>query len=131
MNITRSKSDWWQWSWRLGGNKPASRLDNWVFEPQLTDFKAPDNMRDAMSEALTDISSESDNLVLFYSGGVDSESILTQALEQGTDILPVHMRFVSGSDILNDHEKYHVERFSQKHNIEIEYIDVEDRKSVV
>lgn len=125
MNITRSKSDWWQWSWRLGGDNPQGKLDNWVFEPKISDFRATENMRDAMADALTDIASESDNLVLFYSGGVDSESILTQALDQGIDILPVHMRFTSDSGILNDHEKYYVEQFAQKHDIKIEYIDVD------
>jgi hypothetical protein len=125
MNITRTKSDWWQWSWRIGGTEPANPLDNWVFEPQVYDFQTPANMRDAMSDALQDIASHGDNLVLFYSGGVDSESILTQALELGIDILPVHMRFVSGSEILNDHEQYHVQQFSRTHNIDIEYVDVD------
>lgn len=125
MNITRTRSDWWQWSWRLGGDKPAGLLDNWVFEPEIYDFKTPDSMRDAMSNALNHIASESDNLALFFSGGVDSESILTVALEDGIDITPIHMRFVSGSDILNDHEQYHVQRFSRRHDIDIEYIDVD------
>lgn len=125
MNITRTRSDWWQWSWRQGGDKPLHNLDNWVFEPRLSDFKAPLTMKDAMADALTHIASESDNLVLFYSGGVDSESILKVALELGIDILPVHMRFTSNNDILNDHEKYYVEQFSQKYNCNIEYIDVD------
>ena len=125
MNITNTRSNWWQWSWRLGGDRPLNALDNWVFEPQIPDFKAPSNMKDAMHDALEHIETHNSNLVLFYSGGVDSECILEVAVEAGIDVLPVHMRFVSDGDILNDHEQYHVQRFSRKYDIDIEYVDVD------
>ena len=125
MNITNTRSDWWQWSWRQGRTEPTNALDNWVFEPKLSNFRAPANMKDAMHDALEHIATHNPDLVLFYSGGVDSESILEVAVEAGIDVVPVHMRFVSQGEILNDHEQYHVQRFSRKHDMDIEYVDVD------
>ena len=122
MIITNTHCDWWQWSWRQGGHKPQSVLDNWVFEPRPYDFQKPQDMRDAMEITLSKIASQNDRLVLFYSGGVDSESILTIACEQGIDITPVFLRFTNN---LNQHEEYHVIKTAEQLGITVKIIDID------
>lgn len=124
MIFTRTYQDWWQWSWRLGGDHPAGYLDNLVFTPKISDFNASTYYQDAIIRALGLIQQTDSNIVLFLSGGVDSESILQCACQNfGKDLLrPVFLKF---KDDLNDHESYYVEQISKKLDINVTVIELD------
>lgn len=122
MILTRTKSDWWQWSWRVGKTHAHNSLDQWIFDPQITDFVRAKNHREAIAPTLSEIRSETSDLVLFLSGGVDSESIMTEALKHDIPIKPVFCRFTSE---LNDHEEHYLKIFQRKHSIEVDIVELD------
>lgn len=124
MIFTRTYRDWWQWSWRIGGDRPEGYLDNLVFRPKLYDFDTTTYYQDAISRALGIISESDSDIVLFLSGGVDSESILETACQNyGTDLLkPVFCKFKND---LNDHEFYFVEQVSKRLGVDVTVIDLD------
>jgi len=124
MIVTRTFKDWWQWSWRLGKDRPQGYLDNLVFRPRIPDFKPSTYYQDAICNALANITDTDSDIVLFLSGGVDSESILQTACQNFDPqlIRPVFLKFDHN---LNDHEYYFVKHIAKKLDVEVTLINID------
>jgi hypothetical protein len=116
-----SYKNWYNWEWLQGGDRPSNHLDVWWFKPQV-DTIASISFLEAMQDALLKLADKGLPLYIMYSGGLDSEVILLEALKLGLDIRPVVIRFAND---LNAHDVYYAEQFSQKFNIDLIYLDID------
>lgn len=81
------------------------------------------NIKHEINAALTKIQQSTTNdIVLFYSGGVDSEIIALSLLELN---IPFSLCFIRFANNLNDHEFAHVDAFAKQHNLTIQYLDID------
>jgi hypothetical protein len=59
--------------------------------------------------------------LIFFSGGIDSESIIYSFLESGKDFSVAHIKYGPN---LNDHEYQYVKKISKKFDLDINFFDV-------
>lgn len=116
-----SYKNWYNWEWLEGGDTPSCSLDVWSFRPRIEAIETM-SFPEAIRDALRKLQDSGKPLYLMYSGGLDSEIILREAIKMGIEIKPVFIRFADG---VNEHEWYYVERFAQEFNQEIIYLDVD------
>lgn len=81
------------------------------------------SFREACIDTAKELSEKAQSLgkrpLIYYSGGIDSESIIAAFLESGNDFSIVHIRYVPD---YNNHEYKFVDKFVRKHNLDlIEY----------
>jgi hypothetical protein len=60
-----------------------------------------------------------------YSGGIDSELVVSAFLESKRNFSVAHIKYVPG---FNEHETYYVEKFSKKYDLDLHYFDVDPIK---
>lgn len=60
--------------------------------------------------------------LIFYSGGVDSETMVISFMESKVNFSIAHIRF---QPKLNEHETQYVEKFSRKYNLDLKLFDVD------
>lgn len=116
-----SYKNWYNWEWKTGGDKPSNPLDVWEFKPRIESIE-PMNFREAIRDALLKLNKQGLPLYLMYSGGLDSEIILREALSIGIEVKPVVIRFANG---LNAHDLHYVDVFKEQFGIEMLYLDVD------
>lgn len=116
-----SYNNWYNWEWRIGKMAPAHFFDTWHFKPTSTAWQ-PMSFKQAVRDALVKLQRHGLPLYLLYSGGLDSEIILKEAIEANIKITPITIRF---KDQLNQHDLAYVEAFAQKFNQDILYLDID------
>jgi len=62
---------------------------------------------------------------VLYSGGIDSELVLTSCLQQSIPCHAVTMRLLSNNCALNTHDLYYSERFCRMHGIDQSIVDLD------
>jgi len=92
----------------------------------------PKSLKEECHKVALDISdyarSQNTVPVVLLSGGLDSELVARSFLEIGREFEIITSRF---SDDLNQHELEYVEKFSNKHNISVEYFDIDIKNWLV
>ena len=116
-----SYKNWYNWEWKHGGDKPAHSLDVWSFKPAI-ETVARMSFRDAIRDALLKLKAQGLPLYIMYSGGLDSEIILLEALKLGIAIQPVVIRFDNG---LNAHDLQYVDIFASQFDCDMIYLDLD------
>lgn len=113
--------NWYNFEWKFGKTAPLNCFDQWVFKPYISDL-SDKNFKESVTDALLKIKDLGKPLVLFYSGGIDSEVILLECIKNEIDIIPVTIRF---TDELNSQDVRYVNDFASRFNIDIHYLDID------
>ncbi len=117
-------NNWYRWQWADGscGLKPPSdSFQSWVFNPAISSIRTL-SFEDAVYDALEKIAHKNKQLVVMYSGGLDSEIILYAAQKIGVKIIPAIIRFDGG---LNDHDLFYVNNYLNKFSVkDFIYLDI-------
>jgi len=114
-------NNWYQWQWRLGGDSPLNVYDSWIFTPKFEQI-TPMSFKESVQDALIKIKALNKPLYLFYSGGLDSEIILKEAINMDIDIIPVTIRF---NDDLNKNDMEYVYKFQERYGIDVVFLDLD------
>jgi hypothetical protein len=84
------------------------------------------NFRDECVLTAIDISNQAKNLkrtpMIFLSGGLDSEIVVKSFIDANVDFVPVTFKLANG---LNIHEINFVEKFCKRHNLKVQYINID------
>jgi hypothetical protein len=93
--------------------------------PMFDDY--PESLKEALKLQAKYICDNYDNLVIFFSGGVDSQQAAWAFREIGADVEYVFMMYIH-EDKYNKEEFFFAKSFANKHNIEfqVETIDTSD-----
>lgn len=85
-------------------------------------------LREYIDDYLLKLSGIGKPLALLYSGGIDSEILAISMIEQGIDFKMVTGRNIWPLGVMNEYDLNMAAQFSEKHNIEIEYMDFDFEK---
>jgi hypothetical protein len=125
MNIELSKNNHLTWGYNnIAGSVRTNPYDkffiNYGKASLIKDFRSCciDTAKEIYNAALT----VSKTPLIFYSGGVDSETMLISFIESKVDFSVAHIRF---QPKLNEHETFYVEKFSKKYNLDLKLFDVD------
>lgn len=123
MNIELSKNNHLKWGYNgIIGSERKNLYDKFFIgygkiQRPVQDFRS--ECITAAKEIANYCRSINKRPLVFYSGGIDSESIILSFLLSGEDFSICHLRFRQG---LNNHETDYARRFCSKHNLDlIEY----------
>lgn len=106
----------------LSGQNQPKYVDPWQIKFNHTDCDTEMTFPDAIKRALELISQTHDNIIVQYSGGLDSEIIIREAIKSGIDVTPYTLRFHNN---LNEHEIYYCKLLESDLGIEVKYIDID------
>jgi hypothetical protein len=125
MNIELSKNNHFTWGYNETPWTDRTTLYDKFFIQYGKVSYISENFRKVCVETAREISQEANRLkkrpLIYYSGGIDSESIIAAFLESNQDFSVAHIRFQPN---LNAHETKYVEKFSNKHNLDLVLFDV-------
>lgn len=114
-------NNWFTHGFSQGGNQPKY-ADNWNIEFTHCDLDTDLNFTQAVAQALKILAEKNNKLVVQYSGGLDSEIIIREAIKNNIDVIPYTLRFIND---LNDHEIYYCKLLESELGIKINYIDID------
>lgn len=120
MNIELSKNNHLQWGYNQNLWCKRESVYDKFFIRYGKISRQPENFRWECINAACEISDAARNVnkrpLIFYSGGIDSESVIISFLVSGRDFSVCHIRFEPN---LNDHETYYVKKFCETHKIDL------------
>ncbi len=114
-------NNWFSHGFSQGGNQPRY-ADTWNIEFTHSELDTDISFPDAVHEALKILAANNSKLVVQYSGGLDSEIIIREAVKNNIDVIPYTLRF---NNNLNDHEMYYCKILESELGIKINYIDID------
>lgn len=114
-------NNWFNHSFSRGGDQPKY-ADTWNIDFAHTELNTDLDFSQAVAHALKILARSNNKLVVQYSGGLDSEVIIREALKNNIDVIPYTLRFIND---LNDHEIYYCKILESELGIKINYIDID------
>lgn len=106
----------------VSGQSEPNYVDPWQIKFNHSECNTDMTFPEAIRHALELISQTSDNIIVQYSGGLDSEIIIREAHRAGIPVTPYTLRF---TDDLNQHEIYYCKLLESELGIEVQYIDID------
>lgn len=128
MNIEVSKNNHLVWGYNgLPETKRNTPYDKFFI--QFGKIEKEQTFRDSCIQSAIEISEcaskNNKKPLVFFSGGIDSESIIYSFLLSSRDFSIAHIRY---NPSLNDHEYEYVKKISKKYNLDIIFFDVDVEK---
>lgn len=114
-------NNWFSHGFSQGDDLPRY-ADNWNIEFTHHELNTELSFPDAIAQALNILAEKNNKLVVQYSGGLDSEIIIREAIKNNIDVIVYTMRF---NNDLNDHEIYYCKILESELGIKINYIDID------
>ena len=114
-------NNWFTHNYPRGGQLPKY-ADNWHIEFTHTELNTDIKFDQAVAQAIKILAEKNSSLVIQYSGGLDSEIIIREALKNNIDVIPYTMRFIND---YNDHEIHYCKILESELGIKINYIDID------
>jgi len=114
-------NNWFQPEFMSGSAEPGY-ADPWEIKFTHKNCDTGITFPDAINKSLSHIANSHHKLVVQYSGGLDSEIIIREAIKAGIDVIPYTLRFMND---LNKHELYYCNILESELGINIRYIDID------
>jgi len=125
MNIELSKNNHMVWGYNDIPWSNRKNLYDHFFIKYGKIKSVPKNFREACINTAKEIAERAKNLnkkpLIYYSGGIDSESIIAAFIEAGLDFSIAHIKY---SPRFNQHEYFYVKKFIKKYDLNLLEFDV-------